>query len=224
MKKKNENFELPQAIEEWKKLGITSCTMNFSCGGDSMGDWNFEFYKNGEGEVKVSDELKDFIENDVFKRVEFYVNSDGHYIGEAGTVEITLYDEDGEENESFNYIKTAQAEWNETVTEMAECELTEDEVKFLKNKIQTVEGDSDSEANFIYKKDCFLSNKELEIRNGLTKKLNEIARDYEFNYSDGEEDVYEWYRFQIDMTGQEDNEKIEMSVTRTFVTYSESID
>ena len=91
-----------EAIALWKELGITSATMEFSCGGDSMNDYHFNFY-NSENKQVENGELDSFFDDEVFREVEFYVNSDGHYIGEFGSVEITL-DEDDEEKENPKYI------------------------------------------------------------------------------------------------------------------------
>ena len=89
-------METNEAIALWKELGITSATMEFSCGGDSMNDYHFTFYNvNSENKEVESSELDSFFDDEVFRNVEFYVNSDGHYIGESGTVEIEL-DEDDE--------------------------------------------------------------------------------------------------------------------------------
>lgn len=67
-------------IKLWKELGITSCTMEFSCGGDSMNDYNFTFYKtnNKKGKNQPAviqiecQELTDYFDNQVFREVEFY--------------------------------------------------------------------------------------------------------------------------------------------------------
>src|ERR1700691_5187239 len=99
-------MEKKETIELWNKLKIESCTMKFSCGGDSMNDYSFTFY--GGGKEIESPELKDYFDDAVYKHVEFYVNSDGHYQGEAGTVEITLDDDD-----DFSYCKAAQSEYEE---------------------------------------------------------------------------------------------------------------
>ena len=92
MQTKND-VEVSQEITLWKENKIHECIMEFSCGGDSMNDYDFKFYDK-KGKEIVCVELKDFFEDEVFRRVEFYVNSDGHYIGEFGQVVITLNDED----------------------------------------------------------------------------------------------------------------------------------
>ena len=89
-------MEKQEAIKLWKELKIESGTMEFSCGGDSMNDYSFTFY--GGGKEIESSELKDYFDDAVYKHVEFYVNSDGHYQGEAGTVEITLDNDDDDLN------------------------------------------------------------------------------------------------------------------------------
>ncbi len=93
------NESVIEAVSEWKKLGIENANMEFSCGGDSMSDYSFTFYtKNttpgGTENISVeSEELVLFFDRQIFDDVEFYVNSDGHYIGESGNVVITLNDE-----------------------------------------------------------------------------------------------------------------------------------
>ena len=74
-----------EAIALWKELGITTANMEFSCGGDSMNDYHFSFYNSENKEVQ-SGELESFFDDEVFRGVDFYVNSDGHYIGEFGKI------------------------------------------------------------------------------------------------------------------------------------------
>jgi hypothetical protein len=200
------------AIKEWKRLGITSCEMQFSCGGDSMNDYSFEFSKNGKA-VK-SQELDDFFSNEVFRKVQFYECSDGHYVGEAGTVEITLNDDE----DDFDYCKSAESEWNETFTETIVCDLTQEQIDFLKNKVLRVGGSDGNSAFYIYKKDCILSDNEIEIRGELDTILDEIAENQEFEESEGEKQ--DWYSWEIDTEETSlDDSKIWMRVSRSFLVY-----
>jgi hypothetical protein len=210
----DEKFGLPQAIEEWKKLGITSCTMTFSCGGDSMDDYSFEFNKMEDGKSITieSSELNNFFDGVIFNKVEFYENSDGHYMGEAGTVEITL----NEDEDDFDYCKSSTAETNEEFTETTVCDLTEEEKTFLRSKVVSVNGGYDDATTFLYKKDCMLSNAEIEIRNNLGDKLCIIGDGYKFQESQGEEQ--EWHSWIVENISDDD---ITMEITRTFTVYSE---
>jgi hypothetical protein len=176
--KKKDVTSVVDAIQEWKELGIVLCKMDFSCGGDSMNDWSFRFNNKDDEEVE-SDFLKNFFEEEVFKRVEFYVNSDGHYLGEAGTVEITLDEE--EENPEFKYDKISQSEWSENHSESCEIEVSPEEYEFLKNKISTMFGEGwDSDVDVVYKADCILSDKELEMLDQLEEKFSNASDAYDF--------------------------------------------
>lgn len=204
------------AVQEWKRLGITSCTMQFSCGGDSMNDYSFEFCKDSVGKVE-SEELKDFFDNEVFKKVEFYENSDGHYIGEAGSVEIELNGTGEEDDEYFfSYSKTSQSEWNESFTETIVVKLTEEEINFIESKVLRIAGDLETDPFCVYKRDCILSKREMEIRDELGKKLNEIAEEHEFEEASGEKQDY--YQWEINTEEMQANE---LRITSSYVVYKD---
>ena len=100
-----------EAIKTWKDLGVARANFEFSCGGDSMNDYSVTL-EDANGNSIESAELRDYFENETFRNVQFYEASDGHYMGEAGTVEITLNEDD--EEPFFDYFKNAQSEWSET--------------------------------------------------------------------------------------------------------------
>ena len=184
-----------EAIALWKELGITSATMEFSCGGDSMNDYHFTFYNpNSENKEVESSELDSFFDDEVFRRVEFYVNSDGHYIGEFGTVEIEL-DEDDEENPTFSYYKSAQAEWSESFTDEVVVELTEKEVEFVRTKVLNLVGSQDG-SSINYKGDCILDNEEEQISDTLLVKITDKVENHEFETAQGEQE--DWFQFNTD--------------------------
>jgi hypothetical protein len=207
------NIETEQdAIQEWKRLGITSCSMPFSCGGDDMNEYSFEFNKVEDGKLTTieSSELHNFFEDEVFRRVDFYECSDGHYIGEAGTVEITLNEDDDEP--SFDYSKSAESEWHESVTKFVKLDLTEEEKTFLKSKVTRIEGGDDQETFYAYNGICLLTDAEIDIRENLSEKLSDIA------YSYDEWDGLDWdgndpYRWEVIVDG---GDEIEINITRWF--------
>ena len=111
-------MEVAEAIKLWKELRITNCTMNFYCGGDSMGDTSFVLSdENGDVDCQA---LEDFFDDEVYRHVDFYVNSDGHYQGESGQVEIEL----NEDEDGFYYSKSSTSEWSETETNIIDIELS----------------------------------------------------------------------------------------------------
>ena len=111
---------MQEIIKIWKEKNIDHINFNFSCGGDSMNDTSIEIFDK-EGELVQDGELESYFDDQTYKNVEFYVNSDGHYQGEFGVVEITLNDEE----DDFEYSKSASSEWNETCDNEVEIELTD---------------------------------------------------------------------------------------------------
>jgi hypothetical protein len=210
-----------EAIALWKELGITTADMEFSCGGDSMNDYHFTFYNSENKEVQ-SGELESFFDDDVFKRVEFYVNSDGHYIGESGNVSIELSED--EENPDFVYYKNAQAEWSESFTDEVAVELTEKEVEFVRSKVLNLVGSQDGDA-INYKGDCILNNEEEQISDTISQKISEVAMNHEFENAEGE--VEEWFQYNTDEVDSDVLPKIVgntlfVSLTRQFLVYTDS--
>ncbi len=207
------NIETEQdAIQEWKRLGITSCTMPFSCGGDDMNEYSFEFNKAEDGKLTTieSSELHNFFEDEVFRRVDFYEASDGHYIGEAGTVEITLNEDD--DKPFFDYSKSAESEWHESVTKFVKLDLTEEEKVFLKSKVTRIEGDGSGNNFYVYNGICLLNDAEIDIRAKLSEKLFNFAYSYDkwdgFEYDSG--DTFQW------VVNVDDVDEIEINITRWF--------
>jgi len=140
-----------EAIKLWKELNIDRCEMEFSCGGDSMNDTNFTLYDKEDNEVE-SEELADYFENQVYKEVEFYEVSDGHYMGEYGKVEITL----------TMYV-----------------ELSEKESEVL-NKVSNINGSIwDNEPNVNYKEDCVITDEESQTLKELLEKIGNLSDEFE---------------------------------------------
>jgi hypothetical protein len=210
-----------EAIALWNELGITTANMEFSCGGDSMNDYHFSFYNSENKEVQ-SGELESFFDDDVFKRVEFYVNSDGHYIGESGNVSIELSED--EENPDFVYYKNAQAEWSESFTDEVAVELTEKEVEFVRSKVLNLVGSQDGDA-INYKGDCILNNEEEQISDTISQKISDVVMNHEFENAEGDEE--EWFQYNTDEVDSDVLPKIVgntlfVSLTKQFLVYTDS--
>lgn len=210
---------ITEAVTEWKKLGIDNANMNFSCGGDSMGDYSFEFYTSEKVEVK-SGELFSFFETEIYEAVKFYEDSNGHYIGESGNVVITLNDEE----DGFVYDKQSQSEWSESCEETIHIKLSKEEIEFVKNKILNINGGTDGDATFNYKLDCIITDEDEEIIEVLGKRLETDCEVYEFEDVEGEEE--EWFTWS---TNQEVEDVIQFTeedemlviVRRNFIQYKE---
>jgi|688.fasta_scaffold10764_24 hypothetical protein len=210
---KTTDVETNEIIELWKKLDIQRCEMEFSCGGDSMNETDFTFYDSQDKQVDA-DELESYFENEVYNQVEFYEVSDGHYMGEFGQVVITLEDEDDEP--FFQYDKQSQSEWEEREIEVMKYDLTDSEVKFLTEKVDSIVGGEDGQA-INYKTDCVLSDEEEELSEKLLQDIADAANEYDFQDADGE--PQDWFTFSTD-TGDGEIEiidnKLSVEVQRSF--------
>ena len=222
------NETITEAVSEWKKLGIDNANMEFSCGGDSMSDYSFTFYTKNTSAVTgrpenisvESEELVLFFDRQIFDDVEFYVNSDGHYIGESGNVVITLNDDE----DGFVYDKHSQSEWSESYEETIHIRLSNSEVEFVKNKILNVNGGQDGDATFNYKIDCVITDEEEELIETLGKRLENECETYEFQDVEGEEeDWFTWSTNQEvdDVIQFTEDDKMLVMVRRNFIQYKQ---
>lgn len=196
-----------QAIKRWKDKGIQRCDMDFSCGGDSMNDWSFTFFDKDDKEF-VDNELKNFFEDEVFKKVEFYVNSDGHYIGESGNVEITLNDEDDEDAPLFDYCKNSQSEWSETNISTMEITITPAMADYLKKRVSVINGSADDGVNFNYKEDFIQTKEEAEIEAEIEALVEEETEEY---VPDNLSDVDDWFTFTTNLDDTDDDDNINIA-------------
>ncbi len=157
----------------------------------------------------------------MYNEVEFYEVSDGHYMGEFGQVVITLEEEDGEEP-YFSYDKQSQSEWEEREVEVMKYDLTDSEVKFLTEKIDSIVGGEDGQA-INYKTDCVLSDEEEELSEKLMNEIYDAAYDYEFENASGE--PQDWFTFTTRIDDEDgitiEGNKLSVEVSRTFYSLRE---
>ena len=172
-------------IQIWKENNIEKCVMEFSCGGDSMGDTEYTLYDN-EGNQVSNDDITEYFDHKIYDYVDFYEVSDGHYMGESGTVTIELDEYDGEP--SFTFSKDAQSEFEETFSGTMEFNLTEVEVKLLVEKISNFnKSEWDSQVFINYKDDCVITDEEEVILNDLIKRIEDDSFNFEIEDATGEE-------------------------------------
>jgi hypothetical protein len=172
-------------IQIWKENNIEKCVMEFSCGGDSMGDTEYTLYDN-EGNQVSNDDITEYFDQEIYDYVDFYEVSDGHYMGESGTVTIELEEYDGES--SFTFSKDAQSEFEESFFGTMEFNLTEVEVKLLVEKISNFnKSEWDSQVFINYKDDCVITDEEEVILNNLVKRIEEESFDFHIEDATGDE-------------------------------------
>lgn len=184
--------ELQEYVKIWKELGVAYIDFNFSCGGDSMNDTDIIIYDEKNNRIESS-ELVGFFEDEVYRQVEFYVNSDGHYQGEAGVVRIELIEEDDEPY--FLYMKEAESEWNEQVTNEVLIPLTDEEVKFIKDNVSQINGD-EGNIGFTYNKDLIFDDNKTKFVDELEEKIKDFIDDYSPEIEDGE--LMEYFTFEAE--------------------------
>lgn len=210
-------------IQLWKELGITHIDFEFTCGGDSMNDTTLVIHKGDE--VVENDRISTYFDRIVYDRVEFYVNSDGHYMGESGNVLIEMNDE----GDGFYFMKSAQSEWCERTTNNIEIELTDEEVTFVKEFVRDLNGGEGDRINFNYKKDFIINNKRKELIDSIGKKVSDACDDFTPEI-EGEGEVNDWYSFTTNEDDITDSEiifkgnKIVVSVSNEYYVYSDSED
>ena len=132
-----------QIIQLWKDNNIKQVNCEFSCGNDSMDETIFSVYteNNNELSTEVETSIVNYFSDAIYNHVEFYENSDGHYIGEAGTVEIVL-DEDDEFPE-FIYSKFARSTFWENKSIQGYLAISDEEVGLF-DIIKSIELNCDS--------------------------------------------------------------------------------
>jgi hypothetical protein len=165
---------MEKLIEEWKEKGVDRAEFEFSCGGDSMNDTSLVFFDKESKEVIMSNESRETLDNDIYKEVEFYVNSDGHYQGEHGTV---LVEFNVEENQ-FNYSKSATEEWSESFSDIITIEITPELHKFCKEYVLEITG----EGNYLdieYAKDFYINSEKCKMLEDIQEIINEAIDDHE---------------------------------------------
>lgn len=175
-------------IKLWKELNISRCVMEFSCGGDSMNETDFTLYDKDD-KVVMCDELTDYFEDNVYKEVDFYEVSDGHYMGEFGQVEITLEEDDEDENGGiFVYDKQAQGEWEETFVGELYMEVSEKEKEVLGKLSNFNSSPWDRDVNINYKDDCIITEEEEVTLNTLLERITNEAEEVEIDGKGEEQD------------------------------------
>ena len=214
-------MEKEQAIALWNDKGIVRAEMEFYCGGDEMGDYSFVYF-NADDEVVECKELDDFFDRAVFDRVDFYVNSDGHYMGESGTVHIELEDveEYGEEID-FTYSKSAQSEWQETITNTLTIHLTDEQIAYLKEYVSSFNGGVDEFTNFNYSKDFIMTDEHERIEKEIANILDNTTSDYE---PETDNEVNDWYSYQNEEPMFNEHNELLVEMNNETYVYTDSED
>ena len=210
-----------EAIALWKEQGIERVEMEFYCGGDEMGDYSFTYY-DAEDELVECKELDVYFDEEVFKKIDFYVNSDGHYMGESGNVHITLDDLELDDAEiDFDYVKSAQSEWNESLTNTLSVTLNEEQINYVKEFISSINGGSDEFTQFNYSKDFIMTDEHERIEKEVGDILDDVTSEYE---PDTENEVGEWFNYQNEEPMFDDDNTLLIEINNETTIYRDSDD
>jgi hypothetical protein len=218
-------MNLQEAVQKWKELGINRAEFGFDCGGDSMNETTINFYDKKDI-IIINDDLETYFDNEVYKNVNFYEASDGHYQGERGVVHIELDNESEDETEhSFTYTKSAESEFNEQFTENVYIDLTDEQATFIAKNVSNINGGESEQATFNFSRDFIMTDRDDEIMVELTELIDNTACEYEFENAEGE--ALDWYSYTTNRDEDEltiDEGKLKLVVSRTFVVYTQSDD
>ena len=218
-------MNLQEAISKWKELGIVRAEFDFNCGGDSMNDTTMNYYDKDD-KIILNYDLDDFFDRVIYDNVNFYVNSDGHYQGEAGIVHITLDDSDDDEAEhSFSYSKDAQSEFNEQFTEIVYVKLTAEQLNFIEKNVSNINGGESDSTTINFKRDFIMTDKDEEIMSEIGNLVESEASEHEFENAEGE--ASDWFNYTTNTDDDEltiENGHLKLQVSRTFIVYVESND
>lgn len=159
-------------VEMWKKNNVKQAIFEFDCGGDSMNSTEIIVYDNND--VIINDFDCTFLENFIYHNVVFYQNSDGHYLGEHGTVLVKLIDD------KFIFNKNGISEYNETGNFTVELKVTDEYKNILDEYILKLAFRLDNRDEYVtsYKKDFIMTEDDFQL---FRKKIDDIVEHIE-NY------------------------------------------
>ena len=132
----------------------------------------------------------------VYNRVSFYEASDGHYMGEFGTVDVELVEDSEHIDDIYlSFCKNAQSEWEESILSETELELTEEEANYIKEFVSDINGGEDESTNFNYKKDFIKTDEMDALEQSIATKVDKFTSVFQPEDSN---DLREFYTYESD--------------------------
>lgn len=158
---------------------IDKIEWTYHAGGDSLNDHEHKYLLNGE-EVTLNNPIDptDYI----LDNIDIAEASDGHYLGEFGTVHVTL------EDAELSVFKDYQSEWSQTYTEELSLEVSPEAAKVLEN-IETLRYElcnADLE-ELEFKKDLFVNDEMATIIEDTVEEAVAVADNFVCSYEGVEE-------------------------------------
>ena len=149
---------------------IDKIEWTYHAGGDSLNDHEHKYLLNGE---EVTPENPIDPTDYILDNIDIAEASDGHYLGEFGTVHVTL------EDAELSVYKDYQSEWSEPYTEELSLEVSPEAAKVLEN-IETLRYElcnADLE-ELAFKKDLFVNNEIATIIENTVEEAVAVADDF----------------------------------------------
>lgn len=211
-------------IEVWKELGIDHCVASFSCGGDSMNEMEFTYHNKSGGEIpEAKSELDYYFEDEIYNKVDFYVNSDGNYMGESGSVNIVLEEDD--EEPYFSYDKSATSEWYEVYSTKLSFPVSEKTFRLFLDKISSLSGSYSNDYEINYKVDCIITLEEQILMKELVDVVCSQGGDWEAE-TDGEysDDTFNYELEDWNLLSEKTENTLYFNVSKGYYEYRDSDD
>jgi hypothetical protein len=210
---------MSEIVPLWKENNVDHAVFTFDCGGDNMGDTEWVFYDKANQPLTVSNDLEQALDNDVYHHVTFYVDSDGHYIGENGTVHVS-FDEDEDE---IIYAKSSQSEFSETSVTDLLLPLSAEQINFINQHIFNMNGSDTDEIAINYKHDFLMTNEDEVIVRELITAIENACKEHHPDSEDG--DLEEFFTFTTNNEGEDieitDNQLV-IHMSNNFRVYRDS--
>jgi hypothetical protein len=176
-----------------EKYHIEELYCEFDCGGDSMGDTVFTA-TDKEGEEVDIEEIENILYDFMYKNVEFYENSGGQYIGEAGKVHFNIAED--EEEKCLECSKDSRSEWSEQEEFTFTISFSEEELNYLNTNIEMIGRErwgSNDDIAIDYSRDFLATPIEEKIEYSILKKtksaLDQAYQNMEFDGDVNEDEV-----------------------------------
>lgn len=167
-------------IELFTSGQVDRILWTYQAGGDSLNEYSTVFFLKG---IQVEPDIFDPADF-ILDNVDISEASDGHYLGEFGTVTVTF------ENDDLVFDKSFKSEWNEDQYVSISIKLTDKEAEVAR-KI----GELSVEVNEVYldninfKEDLYVSSEMTSIIKELVEKMCDFA-DAELEDVDGDVNEY----------------------------------
>jgi len=187
----------------WLELKVDYILIDFSCGSDST-DLKGTMIYDQSGTRISSYDLSEYFEDEIFNNVDFNEATDDYYLGESGTVKITMiedggcYWEDNEEGEEieiltyeFIYDKKGEEKYLYKIQNKLFVPLEESTINLINDKVSNIYG-SHLTVIVNLKKDKILSEEE----NILLEKLKLEIEKYCIAFNpQSDKNIIDWYNF-----------------------------